>query len=135
MARVRLCAGDLELLLPCGRHDKYSGWKTKARINLWIRAVRSDYLLFVRVSHHYVCLISLPTIFMGLLRYATGRRHAILGHFQYRLQKKYVCENTENASHIPFSRMKKPRARNGNVTRNRGRNRLEGKHTLMFVKL
>ena len=43
MTRVRLCTGDLELLLPCGRHDKYSGWKTKARINLWIRAVRSDY--------------------------------------------------------------------------------------------
>ena len=47
--RVWLWAGDLELLLPCGRHDKNSGWKTKARINLWIRAVQSDYLLFVRV--------------------------------------------------------------------------------------
>ena len=32
-------------------------------------------------------------------------------------------------------RMKKPHAHNGNVTRNRGGNRLEGKHTLMFVKL
>ena len=30
--RVRLCAGNLELLLPYGRHDKYSGWKTKVRI-------------------------------------------------------------------------------------------------------
>ena len=38
-------------------------------------------------------------------------------------------------SHIPLPRMKKPRARNSNVTRNRGENRLEEKHTLMFVKL
>ena len=62
MIRVRFCAGDLELLLPCGGHDKYSGWKRKARINLWIRAVRSGYLLFVRVCHHYfLCLIAIPT--------------------------------------------------------------------------
>ena len=38
-------------------------------------------------------------------------------------------------SHIPLTRIKKPRAHNGNVMRNRGGNRLEGKHTLMFVKL
>ena len=33
--RVKLCAGNLEQLLHHGRHDKYSSWKTKARINLW----------------------------------------------------------------------------------------------------
>ena len=136
--RIRLCAGDLELLLLCGRHDKYSGWKTKARINLWICAVRSDYLLFVRVYHHYfVCLIAIPRyIFMDLLRYATGRRHTILGqsHFQYRLQK-YMWKYRKCNSHIPLPHMKKPHARNGNVTRNLGGNRLEGKHTLMFIKL
>ena len=38
-------------------------------------------------------------------------------------------------SQIPLPWMKKLRARNGNVTRNRGGNTLKGKHTLMFVKL
>ena len=48
---------------------------------------------------------------------------------------KNICENTENASHIPLLRMKKLCVGNGNVMRNRGGNRLEGKHSLMFVKL
>ena len=132
MLRVRLCADDLELLLPCGRHDKYSGWKTKARINLWILAIRSDYLLFVRVCHHhFVCLIAIPTwIFMGLLWYATGRRNAILGqsHLQYNI---YVKIQKMQQSH---SLAQHEGTACSNVTRNRGGNRLEGKHTLMFVK-
>ena len=58
--RVRLCAGDLELLLLCGRHDKYSSWKKKARINLWIRAVRSICCLFVYlITTSYVLLLYL----------------------------------------------------------------------------
>ena len=48
---------------------------------------------------------------MGLIRYATGRRHAILGqsNFQYRLQK-YMWKYRKCNSHIPLPRMKKPRA-------------------------
>ena len=93
MIRVRLCAGDLELLFPCGWHDIYSSWKTKARINLWIRAVRSDYLLFVRVCHHdFVCLIAtcIPTwIFMGLLiRHRTTKHDSRKSHFQYNIYVK-----------------------------------------------
>ena len=47
----------------------------------------------------------------------------------------YMWKYRKCNSHIPFSRMKKPRARNGNVTRNRGGHRLERKLTLMFVQV
>ena len=54
---------------------------------------------------------------------------------------KNICENTQkiHQSHS-LPRMKKPHARNGNVTRNRGGNCLERerereKTTLMFVKI
>ena len=53
---------------------------------------------------------------MGLLRYDTQFWDSLIPVW---LQK----------SHIPLPRMKKPRARNGNVMRNSGGNRLEGKHT------
>ena len=98
--RIRLCAGDLELLLLCGRHDKYSGWKTKARINLWICAVRSDYLLFVRVYHHYfVCLIAILGTFLWIcsdtpLGDDTQFWDSLISNIDY----KNICENTENAT-------------------------------------
>ena len=106
----------------------------KARINLWISAVRSDHLLFVRICHHYfVCLIAIPTwIFMGLLRYATGRRNAVLGqsHFQYNIYMK-IQKMQQSHSLAPHE---ETACSNVNVTRNGG-NGLAGKHTLMFVKL
>ena len=62
-----------------------------------------------------------------------GRRNAVLGqsHFQYNIYMKIqkMQQSHSLATHEETT------CSNGNVTRNRGGNRLEGKHTLMFVKL
>ena len=70
---------------------------------------------------------------MGLLRYATGRRNAVLGqsYFQYNIYVK-IQKMQQSHSLAPHE---ETACSNGNVTRNRGGNRLEGKHTFMFVKL
>ena len=67
---------------------------------------------------------------MGLLRYATGRRLAVLGQISS-IDYKNICENLENAT-VTFpcpAWRNRVHASNGNVTRNRGENRLKGKHT------
>ena len=78
--RVRLCAGDIELLLPCDRHDKYSSWKMKARINLWICAVLFYYLLFVPVYHYFVCLIAISEFQNGSGGWSGGAKVLCIFH-------------------------------------------------------